>query len=168
MEIIQSNHEFSKLISQHHADLTRLCYSLCRNHADAEDLYQDTWLKAMKNYGKYDKNKSFDKWLFAICVNTYKDNVKSSDRKRAMIFADNQEKENFFSQIPDNSGSHEEYTQLLKIIEELPEKYKIVIVLRYFRDYSEKDVANILKIPQGTVKSRLNKAKKIISGRFEV
>ena len=145
--------------------MTRLCISLCRNISDSEDLYQDTWLKVIRKYQKYDESKPFDKWLFTICVNSYKDNQKSFWRKKQLHFISNEEKELFLSSIPDISevdDQSEDYITLLNCLLKLPPKYKMIISLVYFRDYTEKDVADILKIPIGTVKSRLHKAKKIL------
>lgn len=158
--------EFNKYVTEYQSALSKLCCNLCRNYYDAEDLFQETWLKAMKSYNQYDKSKNFGKWLFSICVNTYKNNCSSSYNKKMIKFNSSDEKDIFLSSIPDNSSENEEYKELIKIIRELPEKYRTVLALRYFSDYSEKDVAEILKIPVGTVKSRLNKAKTIIKRRF--
>lgn len=96
MNILKNKNELDKLIGEYQTDLTRLCYSLCKNHADAEDLYQETWLKAIKYYEKYNRLKPFDKWLFAICVNTFKDKMKSQSFKQAMQFETNEKKKILF------------------------------------------------------------------------
>ena len=70
---------FEKYIEQYSERLSRLCCNLCRNYADADDLFQDTWFKAMKNFDKYDKTRDFGKWLFAVCVNTYKNTRYKAD-----------------------------------------------------------------------------------------
>lgn len=155
----------NRYISVYQEDLTRLCISLCRNIPDAEDLYQDTWLKVMCKYQKYDESKPFDKWLFTICVNTYKDRQKSFWKKKQFHFSSNEDKELFLSSIPDVpefDGQSEMYDTLLNCLIKLPLKYNMIISLFYFKDYSEKEVASILNIPIGTVKSRLHKAKKIL------
>ncbi len=159
-----NNSEFENYIEKYQERLTRLCINLCRNYSDAEDLFQETWLKALKNFDKYDSTKNFDKWLYSICINTYKNNCKQLSRFHN--FSTNEEKSLFLSSIPDNKIKNEKYEELLEIIQTLPEKYRIVLVLRYFNDYSEKDTSEFLDIPLGTVKSRLNKAKKLIKGRF--
>lgn len=153
-------------INQYKKKLTRLCLNLCGNYPDADDLFQETWIKVIKNFDTFDSSKDFEKWLFSICINTYKNNCRSFSRHNTISFASAEEKELFLSSIPDTDIKNEEYEQLLEIIGQLPEKYRIVLSLRYFNDYSEKDVAKILNIPVGTVKSRLNKAKQLIRRRF--
>ena len=153
---------FEKYIEQYSERLSRLCCNLCRNYADADDLFQDTWFKAMKNFDKYDKTRDFGKWLFAVCVNTYKNTRYKADNRRQINFDTNEEKDIFLSSLPDTAVSNEKYDELIEVIRELPDKYRMIIALRYFNDHSEKDVAQIMKIPVGTVKSRLSKARQLI------
>ena len=70
-------------------------------------------------------------------------------------------------QDDDDTATHEEYKELLKAVKRLSEKYRVVVVLRYFNDYSEKETAEILGIPTGTVKSRLNAAKVLLRKEME-
>lgn len=152
--------DFDSLINFYSADLTGLCISLCGNISDAEDLFQDTWLKAMKYYKKYDSSKPFEKWLFAICVNTYKDKLKLFYNKRKINFTSDEEKNAFLNSVPDKKAENEKlYLELHLAVSALPKKLKVVLVLYYFKDYSIKEISEILNIPDGTVKSRLKKAK---------
>ena len=64
------NDIIEKSLELYQKDLSNLCYCLCRNIYDAENLFQETSLKVMKNQDKYNKDMFFDKWLFAICANT--------------------------------------------------------------------------------------------------
>lgn len=163
-----NNKQINDYIEKYQRSLSRLCCNLCGNYADADDLFQETWLKVLKYFDKYDNSRDFEKWLFAICINTYKNNCCSAFNRKNINFSTTDEKDIFLSSIPDKEIKNEKYKELIKIIKELPEKYKIVLALRYFNDYSEKDVSEILEIPVGTVKSRLNKAKKLIKRRFYI
>ena len=58
-------------IRKHGKRLFGLCLTLCADYSEAEDLYQDTWLKVLKNIPKYDPQREFEPWLTKICVNTY-------------------------------------------------------------------------------------------------
>lgn len=159
--------EFENYISQHSRDLTRLCMSLCNNTADADDLFQDTWYKAMKNYKKYKKEMPFEHWLFSICVNTYKNDRKLFYNSKKVAFGSNEEKTKFLNSIPNTDDSNsDDYYELHTAVSKLPKKQKIVIILFYFKDYSIAQIATILKIPEGTVKSRLNMAKSKIKRRL--
>lgn len=149
----------SEYINLYGMDLTRLCLSLCKNKADAEDLYQTTWEKVIKNIKKYNKEKPFDKWLFSICVNTHKDMVKSPFRKRILRFDNTEDLERALNSIPDNIASRDEFLSLHSAMAKLSLEKRQAVALYYFKDYSTKEVAEILNIPEGTVKSRLSAAR---------
>ncbi len=152
--------DIAKYITLYGKDLTRLCMSLCNSRDDAEDLYQSTWEKVMRHFRRYNKEKPFDKWLFSICVNTYKDMVKSPFYKRIIRFDKTEELERTLNSIPyDEDISREEILTLHNAISKLSTDKRQVIALFYFKDYSTKEVAEILSIPEGTVKSRLNSAR---------
>lgn len=156
-----------RYVAVHSGELTRLCFCLCSNVADAEDLFQETWCKALNNLDKYDVSKPFDKWLFAICVNTYKNSVKHWYNSKRMCFATDEEQTLFLNSIPDNGGySSVEYLELHKIICSLPKNQRLVIILKYFKDYTMEDIAQMLSVPVGTIKSRLHSAKRTIRRRF--
>ncbi|MCH5304269.1 MAG: sigma-70 family RNA polymerase sigma factor [Ruminococcus sp.] len=158
---------FEKYISEYSADLTRLCISLCGNITDAEDLFQDTWYKAMKNYTRYNPEKSFEKWIYSICVNTYKDSLRLFYNKRRVFFKTEEDKTDFLNSIPDSSPDNsEDYLELHTAINTLPKKQKVVIVLYYFKDYSLNEISEMLNVPLGTVKSRLNLAKSNLRRRL--
>lgn len=160
-------YEFENYIQRYNADLTRLCISLCGNISDAEDLLQDTWLKALRHYNKYDKNKPFDKWLYSICVNTYKNSISSAFVKRQKQFKNDEEKQLFFTSIPEvNDNNIDNYIELHNAISSLSKKNRIVIVLYYFKDFSVKEISQIINIPVGTVKSRLASAREEIKRRL--
>ena len=160
-------YEFEYYINRYNVDLTRLCVSLCGNISDAEDLLQDTWLKVFRHYKKYDKNKPFDKWLFSICVNTYKNSINSAFIKKQKLFKNEEEKRLFFASIPEvNDNTIDDYAELHKAISSLSKKHRIVIVLYYFKDFSVNEISQIVNIPVGTVKSRLAVAREEIKRRL--
>ncbi len=161
------NTAFESYIALYSRDLTRLCLSLCKTREDAEDLFQDTWYKAMKKYEKYDPSYPFDKWLFSICVNTYKDRVRLFENKNRILFSSSEEKDRFFSSIPDiEREKREEYLDLCREIGRLSKKLRVTLALYYFKDRSIKECSDILNIPQETVKSRLKRAKTILRRRL--
>lgn len=160
--------DFDEYIRRYSRDLTRLCISLCRNTAEAEDLFQETWCKAIKNQEKYNSSMPFEKWLYAICVNTFKNTHKLFYNKFKINFRNEEEKTAFFNSIPDFSiENSDEYFELHKIISSLPKKQKAVIILYYFKDYTAKEIAQMLDISEGTVKSRLHYAKDYIRRRLK-
>ncbi len=159
--------EFEEYVREYSSELTRFCLSLCGNISDADDLFQETWYKAMKNYQQYDREKSFKSWLFSICANTFRDNRRLFRNSRRFIFGSEEEKTRFFNSIPDlKEADRDTFLTIHSVVNKLPKKQKVVLALYYFKDYSVKEISEILEIPEGTVKSRLNTAKKQIKRRL--
>ena len=115
--------DFERYVGLYSADLTRLCISLCCNNHDAEDLFQETWFKAMKNYKSYNSDLPFDKWLFSICVNTFKNKRKLFYHRNKVDFKSDEEKQAFFNSIPNTSDEKfDSYFELHSAVAELPKK----------------------------------------------
>ncbi len=158
---------FDEYINLYSGELTRFCISLCGNKADADDLFQETWYKAMKNYDKYNDAYPFEKWLLAICANCFKDFKRLSHNKRIVGFQNESEENLFFDSLPDiNSEKRFDYVELHCAVAALPNKFKVVLTLYYFKDYSIKEISEILSLAEGTVKSRLRKAKSVLKRRL--
>ena len=145
-------------IRQYGRRLYGLCRSLCPNPFDADDLYQETWLKAVKNFAQYDPSREFEPWLTQICVNTYRNTLRRIARSPLLHFSSSEEQERFLQSVP--APEQEDYTPLHEAVRRLPEKLRLTVVLYYFRGLDVASTAAILHIPAGTVKSRLNKARK--------
>ena len=151
--------KIAKFIGEYSQPLSRLCTALCKNQHDAQDLFQSTWEKVIKSYKSFDETRPFDKWLYSVCVNCFKDNIKSAEKKKTIAFDSSDETARYLSTIEDFAGRSDEYISLHKAIHSLPVELREVIILYYFSDHSICEVAQILSIPQGTVKSRLHTAR---------
>ena len=147
------------LINTHGKRLYGLCMTLCKNTSDADDLYQDTWLKVMDNIRKYDTSKPFEPWITRICVNIYRNRLHRINHSPFFDkFSSNKEKDMIIENIP--AASQADYSGLYAAINRLPEKLRLCIILYYFQDMDITSTARSLSVPEGTVKSRLNKARK--------
>lgn len=157
--------DFERYVNEYSRDLTRFCIRLCGDPNDAEDLFQDTWTRALSKLGQYDPALSFKSWLFAICVNIFRNNRKLKDNAaRASLTAEEQER--LLASIPDEQRDVDAYLDLYEALYTLPKKHRAVIILFYFREFSQREIAAILHIPEGTVKSRLNTARKLLQRRL--
>lgn len=146
-------------IAAHGLALTKLCLSLTNDRHDAEDMYQSTWEKAIRHLRRYDETRPFEKWLFTICVNVYRDRVRRYDNSKLLRFTSDEEQERFLSSIPCDDGDRDEMLALHSAVKKLKPPLREAIVLYYFRGYSVAELSEILKIPEGTVKSRLSAAR---------
>ncbi len=154
--------EISSYISEYGKELSRLCSSLCKNTQDAEDLYQITWEKVISSIDKYDTSRPFDKWLWSVCVNAHRDMMKTPFRRRVIPFETEEALSRRLSTIADKSHELDEYISLHKAINKLSVPKRQVVALYYFKDLQISDISEILKIPEGTVKSRLSQAREQI------
>lgn len=151
---------FDDYIETYGQKLFGLCMHLCRNRWDAQDLYQETWLKAYQAQQKYDKQRDFGVWITKICVNLYRDKLRRKKLLSFLPFSQQSTEHPWEDQLA--APEVEDYSDLHHAVDHLPDLYRMVIVLYYFLGCSISQTANILKIPEGTVKSRLSKARTLL------
>lgn len=149
-----------KYIQQYGRRLYGLCRSLCPSPFDADDLYQETWLRVVKHIEKYDSSREFEPWLTKICVNTYRSALRRLARSPMLDFSSGEEKERLLQSLP--APEEKDYSPLYEAVGRLPDKLRLAVVLFYFQGQDLASTAEILSIPVGTVKSRLNKARKLL------
>lgn len=137
-----------------------LCLTLCANPFDADDLYQDTWLQVIRNISRYDESREFEPWLTKICVNTYRNTLRRIARSPLLNFKTNEEKDSALEAVP--APEKEDYTPVHEAVDRLPEKLRLAVILYYFEEMDIAAVAGVLGVPEGTIKSRLNKARKLL------
>jgi RNA polymerase sigma-70 factor (ECF subfamily) len=159
---------FDEYINAYGKRLFGLCLKLCRSREDAEDLYQETWVKAYKFYHRYNAEKPFEGWLTTICTNTFRDMLRRQKWKSLFVpFHTNSEKDEFFQNIPADENEEVDFSDVKDAVDSLPEKYRIVTVLYYLDGCDVKKTAELLSIPEGTVKYRLHKARELLKRRLE-
>ena len=97
-----------------------LCMTLCADKHEADDLYQDTWVKVIRSFDSFDTSKDFEPWLTKLCVNTYRDKLRRISRSPFLSFMSNESKDAVFSTTP--APEREDYSDLYAAIDQLPEK----------------------------------------------
>lgn len=147
-------------IRQYGKRLFGLCMTLCGDPYEAEDLYQETWLKVVRNISRYDPAREFEPWLTKICVNTYRNTLRRIARSPVLNFRDTREKDTMMQSVP--APEKKDYEPLYEAVRNLPEKMRLTVVLFYFEDMDIRSAAEVLGVPPGTVKSRLSKARKLL------
>ncbi|MBQ8634719.1 sigma-70 family RNA polymerase sigma factor [bacterium] len=130
-----------------------------------EDLEQEVYIKTYKNLDKYKEQNKFSQWICTIAANICRDYLRSAKFKNSTMTTGDEEIINNIAQnkTPEIQYSLKERQRLvLKEINKLPKKLKETIVLYEFEDFSYEKIAQKLKIPEGTVKSRISSARKIL------
>jgi RNA polymerase sigma-70 factor (ECF subfamily) len=136
----------------------RVAYGVLRNKEDAEDVTQDAFAKAYKNFSALRDHERFRAWIVKITWRMALDHQRSRNRRthREEIHADVATPPN----LAVNALETERVHQLWQAIDALPEKMRIVIILANIEEHDTQEIASILGIPEGTVKSRLFHARR--------
>lgn len=159
---------FVEIIRRYESPIRRYIMRLgCRDYHDVEDLFQDIFIKVYKNINEYDSDLKFSSWLYRIAHNETISFYRKKSIRPAVVIT---EEETFlFENIADEADFTEHIDAKLNAdilrtaLDTLEEQYRDVLVLRFFEEKSYADISDILKIPEGTVATLLNRGKKRIS-----
>ncbi len=139
-----------------------VCMRYTRNRQEAEDVLQDGFIRVFDNIKKFSFNGSFEGWIRRIMINCALRNFrKSSYQKEQIGIAEDYD-------IPTNAKIYDKLSEqeLLKMIDELPDGYKMVFNLYAIEGYSHKEIADMMDINEGTSRSQLNKARKYLQKKL--
>ena len=163
---------YADLMASYREPLYLLLLRMTHNTTMASDLTVETFSKAFLQLHRYSPTGTFSSWLFSIGVNTYIDYLRKRKLETVSINSITRTSDGDFIeyQIPSNQPNPEEMmirmqrdAALKEIVDQLKEPYRQIVRLRYYEDLSYEDIAERLKIPIGTVKVRLNRAKTLLS-----
>ena len=115
-----------------------------------------------KTISRYDASREFEPWLTKICVNPIPERPAASSQKVPFLHVPHQRRKGVPARLRTCVRSRSDYRPLYEAIDRLPEKYRLAVILYYFDDRDIAATAQILGIPSGTVKSRLDRARKLL------
>ena len=143
-----------------------------KNEKDAEDLVQETFVKAYDNWDRFEQGTNCRAWLFTILRNTFINRYRRKKREREILNSDDTSsvEHNFFDRestgyydSPERDAIDKTFSQDLRdSLEQLPEEFRQVVILADLNDFSYKEIAHILDCPVGTVMSRLFRGRKLM------
>jgi RNA polymerase sigma-70 factor (ECF subfamily) len=152
----------SQLYQQYADKLFSLCLKYSRNYAEAEDNLHDTFITVFDKIHQYNNKGSFEGWLKRIAINTalqrYREDVGVYD------IVNEQNIEDVTVDIEDH---HLDLDFLLKIIQELPDRYRLIFNLYVLDGYSHVEISKLIDISVGTSKSNLARARRILKTKIE-
>lgn len=156
----------------HTEALYRTALRMTKNPGDAEDLVQETLLKAYKSFDRFETGTNAKAWLFKIMTNTFINTYRARQKESTSVSFDEIDDSYLHSQITgmsSESGNPEKdfFNKILDgdvvaAIEKLPEEFRMVVVLAFNEGFAYQEIADILGIQVGTVKSRLHRGRKIL------
>lgn len=141
------------LMKKYKDNLFAVAFNICKNPADADDVVQDTFITYHTLNKQFDSEQHIKAWLIRVGINKSKNMVNSFWHRKSMPLEDYIETLTF--ETPEAEILFE---QVIK----LPEKYRIVIHLFYYEDYSIREIATILKVSEGNVKVRLTRGRRLL------
>jgi RNA polymerase sigma factor (sigma-70 family) len=160
---------FASLLNRYRDSIYYMLIKMVNNPVDAEDLTIEAFGKAFRNLDTYTPSYAFSTWLFKIATNNCIDFIRKKRTMPPLIDQIPQEGEDYTveikSEMPDPEEiliNHQKITELRDVVSQLKPRYKVLIQLRYFKEFSYEEIAAELRIPIGTVKAQLSRAKTLL------
>ena len=167
---------FEKLIKEYQKGAYNIAYRMLGNTEDAKDASQEAIIKIYKSIGGFKMKSSFKTWFYRVVTNTCLDYRRKRSRNKVLYLdkAINTEEGSFQREIEDSSDGPEEMLvknentkTLQRYITGMPEKYAMAIILRDVKGFSYSEMGKILDLPEGTVKSRISRARIMLKDIIE-
>ena len=168
--VMADQQEFAKEAMQHAPQLYSAAVRMTRSRTDAEDLVQETYLRAYRGYANFTEGTNLRAWLFRILTNTFINSYRAKQRRVQETDLDDVEDLYLYKRISgiDVASRSAEDTlfdlftddEVKNALEALPESFRMPVLLADVEDFSYKEIAEMLDIPIGTVMSRLHRGRK--------
>ena len=153
--------EFEDRLADSSALAFRVALGVLRNRHDAEDVAQEAFLRAYQNFSSLRNRERFRSWLVRIAWRLALDRIRSSRRRQARETVVMQQEMNAPERtVEDLRASHEFEQRLARAMDQLPEKFRVVLVLAAIEGHDTREVGALLGLPEGTIKSRLFHARR--------
>ena len=154
---MRGEQEVNRVIEAYGNLIRRICLIHLKNHADTEDIFQTVFLKYLLSSAEFQSREHEKAWFIRVTANACRDLLKSAFRRRAVSL----------DVLTDQPGElSEDNREVLEAVLGLPEKYRDVIYLFYYEEYTAPEIAEILKKNTNTVYTLLSRAKKILKEKL--
>ncbi len=169
---------FEELAMEHMGSLYTAALRMTRNPSDAEDLVQETYLKAYRAFESFQEGTNLKAWLYRILTNTYINAYRAKKRRPEESDVDELESLYLYRRLGGTEGAAagrsaedvvlDRFTEaeVKEAIEALPEQFRLAVLLGDVEGFSYKEIADILQIPMGTVMSRLHRGRRALQKRL--
>jgi RNA polymerase sigma-70 factor, ECF subfamily len=164
---------FTKLVEEHQTHVYNLCYRMLGEPEAAEDAAQESFLRAYQNLHRYDQSRPFATWLLSIAAHYCIDRLR---RRKLSIFSMDEENDDGSTyEIADpaspdpeaESVKREDRDRLHILLKDLDETDRAAVIMRYWYDFSEVEIAESLKLTVSAVKSRLHRSRRALAGMWQ-
>ena len=168
-----SDEAFTQLVETYQKPVYNLCYRMLDEPEAAEDAAQETFLRAYQNLHRYDNSRSFGTWILSIAAHYCIDRLR---KRRFSVFSmDAEDDEGMAFEIADpaspdpeaESSKQEDRDRLHHLLKDLDETDRAAVIMRYWYDYSEVEIAQSLNLTVSAVKSRLHRSRRALAEMWQ-
>ena len=142
-------HQLEEFIYKHGEELLRLAYTYVKKHDVAEDIVQDVLLKAFEQQDQFLGKSSYKTYLYRMTINRCYDYFRSWSYRNTLLT------DGFSKITKKSSSSNEDSTHVGECLLQLPIKYREVLILYYYKDFTQEEIASLLSVSVNTVKTRM-------------
>ncbi len=170
-KIVEQRKSFDAQALPHMDALFRTALRMTKNTNDAEDLVQETYVKAYRFWEKFEPGSNARAWLFKIMTNVFINEYRSKSRTPIAVNVDELDDNFLYGQLATTAPADDPEKKLFakifdddvkRAIENLPDDFRLVVVLSFIEGFSYQEIAEIADLQLGTVKSRLHRGRKLL------
>lgn len=167
-----SDEAFTQIVETYQKPVYNLCYRMLGEATAAEDAAQETFLRVYQNLHRYDLSRAFGTWILSIAAHYCIDLLRKKKFKMFSMDAENDDGMTF--ELPDASAPDPEvesvrrelHARLHLLLKDLDETDRAAVIMRYWHDFSEKEIAQSLDLTVSAVKSRLHRSRRALAGMW--
>lgn len=165
-----SEEEYVSYVTQYADMVLRIAINYCKELSDAEDMVQEVFLKLYETRTDFADGEHVKRWLIRVTVNHCKNHLASAWRRRTQL-VEFEKMESIYEQAAGGGAAgasgHSDDDTLFEAVISLPEKYRSVVHLYYYEDYSVREIAHILQRKETTIQSRLMRARRMLKQQLK-
>jgi RNA polymerase sigma-70 factor (ECF subfamily) len=172
----EDRREFDRLVERYHKQAYNIAYRMAGNHADAEDLTQEAFIRAYRFFGQYRRELPFDSWLYKIMSNVFIDTLRRKPKARFRSLDEPVMTEDGEAQLdlPDASAGPEEAVlsnemdgRIQAALSTLPETFRLTVIYADIEGLSYEEIAEATNTNIGTVRSRLHRGRRLLRSKLK-
>jgi RNA polymerase sigma-70 factor (ECF subfamily) len=172
----EERRDFDALVERYHKQAYNIAYRMAGNHADAEDLTQEAFIRAFRFFGQYRRELPFDSWLYKIMSNVFIDKMRRKPKAKIRSLDQPITTEDGEAQldIPDTSAGPEEKVlskemdnRIQAALNTLPEAFRLAVIYADIEGLSYEEIAEATNTNIGTVRSRLHRGRRLLRNKLK-
>lgn len=172
----EERRDFDALVERYHKQAYNIAYRMAGNHADAEDLTQEAFIRAFRFFGQYRRELPFDSWLYKIMSNVFIDKMRRKPKAKIRSLDQPITTEDGEAQldIPDTSAGPEEKilskemdNRIQAALNTLPEAFRLAVIYADIEGLSYEEIAEATNTNIGTVRSRLHRGRRLLRNKLK-